>query len=224
MLNLKKVFGLVECDLEVPDSLKYMFSELPPIFKNVNISRTDLSAHMSEFAKLHGMLKRPQKSLIGSFFEKKILLLTPLLKWYLDHGLMVTKVYQIVQYKPLRCFEQFGNSVVQARRMGDANPSKAIIAETAKLSGNVMYGTTITNKERFTDIKYVSSVEKATQLANSDRFIFCNELTDDLFEVQLKLDTPIVIGFSILQYAKLRMLEFYYDFVLKYIDRLDNSN
>ena len=56
-----------------------------------------------------------------------------------------------MQYKPLRCFEQFDISVVRARCMSDANFSKAIIAETIKLSGNVIYGTTITNKERFTD-------------------------------------------------------------------------
>ena len=38
---------------------------------------------------------------------------------------------------------------------------------------------------------------------------------------RIKLDTPIVIGFSILQLAKLRMLEFYYDLMLKYFDRSD---
>ena len=30
---------------------------------------------------------------------------------------------------------------------------------------------------------------------------------------QVKMDTPVHIGFVILQYAKLRMLEFYYDFM-----------
>ena len=47
------------------------------------------------------------------------------------------------------------------------------------------------------------------------------ELDDDVFEIEMskrkiKLDTPIVIGFSILQIAKLRMLQFYYDFMCKY--------
>lgn len=35
------------------------------------------------------------------------------------------------------------------------------------------------------------------------------------------MDVPIHIGFSILQYAKLRMLEFYYDFMDKYVSRKD---
>ena len=31
------------------------------------------------------------------------------------------------------------------------------------------------------------------------------------------MDVPVHIGFSILQYAKLRMLEFYFDFMLRYV-------
>jgi hypothetical protein len=38
---------------------------------------------------------------------------------------------------------------------------------------------------------------------------------------QTLLDTPVVLGFSVLQYAKLRMLEFYYDCIDKYDDRQD---
>ena len=33
-----KLFGYVQCDLEVPDGLKYKFSNFPPIFKNFNVS------------------------------------------------------------------------------------------------------------------------------------------------------------------------------------------
>ena len=46
---------------------------------------------------------------------------------------------------------------------------------------------------------------------------------DDIFEVEMlkkkvKLNTPIHVGYFILQYAKLRMLTFYYDGLLRYID------
>jgi hypothetical protein len=32
---------------------------------------------------------------------------------------------------------------------------------------------------------------------------------------------PLIVGFFVYQYAKLRMLQFYYDFVLKFVDRAD---
>ena len=35
---------------------------------------------------------------------------------------------------------------------------------------------------------------------------------------QITMDVPVAIGFTILQLAKLRMLEFYYDMMDKYID------
>ena len=38
---------------------------------------------------------------------------------------------------------------------------------------------------------------------------------------KIKLDLPIQLGYYILQYAKLRMLEFYYDFMDVYVDRAD---
>ena len=64
---------------------------------------------------------------------EKILLATPLLKWYLEHGLEVTKVHQVIEFTPEPCLKLFGDAVSDARRAGDADPSKAIIADTMKL-------------------------------------------------------------------------------------------
>ena len=78
-------------------------------------------------------MPRPRRSLIGSYFGKKILLATPLIKWYLEHGLEVTKINQVIQYTPVPCFQPFGGAVSDARRAGDVDPNKAIIADTMKL-------------------------------------------------------------------------------------------
>jgi len=87
--------------------------------------------------------------LIGSYFAKETLLISPLVKWYLDHGLKVTKVYEFIEYYLSKCFEQFGLNVSKARRAGDSNPSKAILAEwqSQKLHGNSSYGKCLTKKE-----------------------------------------------------------------------------
>jgi len=219
-------YGFVECDLYVPDSLKSKFSEMTPIFKHASLSRSDLSEDMLKYAVHYDMLKQAQKTLIGSYYGKKILVLTPLLRWYLSHGLCVSNIYQVVQFKRHKCFVKFGESVCQMRRNADKDSSMKILAETSKLCGNVIYGATITNKERFTDVKFVSNLNAAQKLVGSKHFMSVEELDDELFEIQMskeriKLDTPIVIGFSILQLAKLRMLEFYYDLMLKYFDRSD---
>ena len=220
-----KLFGTVECDIQVPEHLHAYFKEMPPIFKNTEISREDIGDLMKNYAIKHKIMSQPRRSLISSYFGEKILLTTPLLKWYLEHGLVITKIYQVVQWEPLACFRSFGNTVSAARRTGDKHPDQAILAETMKLLGNSGYGKTVTNKEKHRDVRYVCA-DEAGGLVNDKRFIQLNELNEDTCEVELmkkvvKLDLPMQIGFFVYAYAKLRMLEFYFDFLDCYLDRRD---
>jgi G:T-mismatch repair DNA endonuclease (very short patch repair protein) len=128
-------FGLIECDISVPPNLYDKFSEMSPIFKNTTISREDLGEHMRQYVEEKKSLLQPRRMLIGSLRGTKILLLSTLAKWYLEHGLEITKVYQIIQYIPSRCFESFGHSVTEARRSGDVDSSKALLANISKLVG-----------------------------------------------------------------------------------------
>jgi len=162
-----KLFGLILCDIETLDHLKPYFSEYWPIFKNEEVGRVDNDEHMKKFAEANGLLTTLQKMLIGSFFAKKCLFITPLLKWYINHGLKVTKVYEVVQYLPIRCFEDFGIQVSEARKSGDADPNKAVLIQTFKLWGNSSYGKTITNKRKHRNIKYCDA-ETVSQEINND--------------------------------------------------------
>ena len=66
-------------------------------------------------------------------FGEKIMVISPLLNWYMEHGLKVTKIYQVVEYKPATCFQKFAEQVSEVRRGGDVDPEKRIVAETRKL-------------------------------------------------------------------------------------------
>ena len=92
-----RLFGFVECDIEVPDYVKDYFSEMTPIFKNTEVSLEDVGQHMQDYAKEHNIKDIPRRLLIGSYFGNKIGLSTPLLKWYLNHGLVITHIYTIVE-------------------------------------------------------------------------------------------------------------------------------
>ena len=108
------LFGMVECDIEVPEDLKPHFAEMTPIFKNTKIGLQDIGESMNEYAEANQLLRQPRRSLISSYQGKKILLETPLLIWYLAHGLVITKIYQVIQYWPRNCFKSFGEKVSQA--------------------------------------------------------------------------------------------------------------
>ena len=90
------LFGFSECDIKVPEHLKDYFSEMTPIFKNTKVCRDDIGETMKNYAEQNKLMSQPQHSLIGSYYGEKILLATPLLQWYISHGLVVTKIYQVV--------------------------------------------------------------------------------------------------------------------------------
>ena len=104
-----------------------------PIFKNTEISRADIGDFMKSYAEEYNIMTQPRRSLIGSMKGEKILLATLLLKWHLERGLEVTEVHQVVEFTSEPCFKPFGDAVSDARRAGDADPRRAIIADTMKL-------------------------------------------------------------------------------------------
>ena len=217
-----KLFGYVQCDLEVPDGLKYKFSNFPPIFKNFNVSRADIGDYMRDYAIDNDLFKQPQRMLISSFKLENGTVITPLLNFYLSLGLKCTKIYRFVQYTPKKCFNNFVQSVVDARRVGDENPESSVVAETMKLLGNSSYGYQIMDRSRHTETKYLND-EKTHKTINGKLFKRLNSVSKELYEVELvksKIEhrEPIIVGFFILQYAKLRMLELYYNFFDKFCD------
>ena len=94
-----------------------------------------------------------------------------------------------------------------------------------KLLGNSAYGKTIMNKDTHRDLVFCND-DEAPKKVNEPQFCQLNILGNDLYEVEMakkkiKYDLPLHIGFFVYQYAKLRMLAFYYDFFDKYLDRSD---
>ena len=112
-------------------------------------------------------------------------------------------------------------TVTIARQEGDVDKSKALLADTSKFIGNSVYGKTITNKEKFKKVTYEVDATATSKMIGQDNFLSLEELGEDFFEIvshkhSILTDTPVVLGFCILQYTKLRMLEFYYDCIDKY--------
>ena len=93
-----KMLGYVQCDLEVPDGLKYKFSYFPPSFEKFNVSRAEIGDYMRENAIKNNLLKQPQRMLISSFKLENETIITPLVNFYLSLGLKFTKNYRFVQY------------------------------------------------------------------------------------------------------------------------------
>ncbi len=72
-------------------------------------------------------------------------------------------------------------------------------------------------------MKYYTEVE-ASRMINDRRFRQLDVVVDNAYEIEMSKRTvtyalPIHVGFFVLQYAKMRMLQFYYDFIDRYLER-----
>ena len=118
------VYGMIGCDVCIPEAFPAHFAEMQPVFKNIRLTRNNFGPFMRQNAE--------------------------------DHD---------------------------------------IIEDTIKLLGNSGYGKTITNVDQHRDV-----------------------VVDDAYEIEMNKITVtyalfVHVVFFVLQYAKMRMLQSYYDFI-----------
>lgn len=155
-------FGFIECSLRVPETWKEggfqhdlapreYFHEMSPFFGNALIPFEDIGPHMQEYVRQQQFNKQrergipeeslkfttppPRKLLIGAMQAENILVFSPLLKWYMEHGIEVTAVHEAVCFSRSACFRKFCEEVSDSRRKGDVDSSETVMADTMKLLG-----------------------------------------------------------------------------------------
>ena len=89
-----------------------------------------------------------------------------MLRWYLNHGFVITHIYTVVEFFPNGAFNSFMMRVTQARLGGDCDNDKALIAETI---GNSSYGKLITNKKKHPNVVFVNESEIGIEIMD-ERF------------------------------------------------------
>src|SRR5271157_2457851 len=142
----------------------------------------------------------------------------------IKRGAVITKIYGVIPAEKRKPFKKFADWVSDERRKGDVDTPYAIIGEGSKIVGNSAYGRTSMNKNNFSKVKFCD--EKQFNRAKNSYFFTDAEEYDGVYEVSsrartVKQNMPIQVAFSVLEDAKGRMLQFYYDCVDKYIDRSD---
>ena len=177
---------------------------------------------MKNYAEEEKLLSEPRKMLITSFIVQNGTLITPLFLFYLQLGLVVTKRHRFVEYTPKKCFNSFVQAALDARRKCDENPNSSVVAETMKLLANSSYGCQIMDRSQHSVAKYLSH-KKTHAAINSELFknldyVNYSLYEDELAKAQIEHKEPTIVVFFILQYAKLRMLELYYNFFTKFCD------
>ena len=112
----ERIFGYVQCGIEVAEKLGEAFVNFPTIFKNINVGRDDIGPFIEENGEREANLTQPKKMQKSSYCLENGAIITLLLLFYLELGLVFKKNYRFVQYTPMNCLNNFVQSAVNARR------------------------------------------------------------------------------------------------------------
>ena len=221
-----KIFGFAQVEIEVPDELYDKFSKMPPLFVVQEIPDRDIPEKIKVYKEKTGRkIVKGTKKLLDVMKAKKIFFFTPLIEWHLQHGVRLTMVHQLIEYEPGMSFSWFPEEVANARRDADKDPLKKQLGDVAKLKGNSFYGKMLEDLGHHKSAKFTRKEIVVDKALRSPFFENLEEIgrTYEIkgFKQTVMIKRTYQCGIAVYQLAKLRMLEFYYDFLDKYFSRQD---
>ena len=219
MLN-GSLFGFVQVDIDVPEALKDKFSVMASFFVVDQI--TEVPKYKEKSREETGCQENKNgRKVLGVMKVEKILVYTPLLKWYIQHGLKVTAYDKLLKCKAVRPFNWFPEEIVQALHEADKNKDKTIVGEMAKLKGNSFYGKMIKDIAQHHYTTFTADEKDINDGLRSPFYENLEEIREIYESQERKMKVEITrtyqCGIAVYQIAKLCMLEFYYNFLGKYI-------
>ena len=124
---------------------------------------------MQEYAEEEEILTRPRPMIFFSFEVTDGTIKTPLLLFHLEVGFVLTKVYHLVDFAPVKCFENFVQHAVNARFLGYENPNSGVVAESMNLLARSSYGFQLMDRSCFSVTMYMN--HEKTHAAISKKII-----------------------------------------------------
>ena len=136
-----KLFGFLLADISSPESVIDMMKEFPPIIRKMTITDDHLTSYTRNRIKIEkpNLSEFKRETLAQCFHGKQILLMTPLIQFYLSKGLKIENATKFIQYIPSSALNPFATHVTRMRIDAEKNnlPTKG---STAKVFGNSSYG------------------------------------------------------------------------------------
>ena len=138
-IKLSTRFRYVQCNIKVPEHPGEQFATSPPIFKNTNVCGQDIGPLMQVYADKEGLGAQPWWLLISSFELTNGTIITPLLPFDLELGLICTNFYRFAEYTPVNYLRFLLKSAVNTRHHENKNPNSTILAEILMWLANSSY-------------------------------------------------------------------------------------
>ncbi|KAJ0172472.1 hypothetical protein K1T71_000525 [Dendrolimus kikuchii] len=195
---------ILEVDLEYPEKLHDLHSDLPLCPENISIGGTK------------------EKKLIPNLNNKvKYKIHYRNLKQCLKMGIKLTKIHRILKFRQSPWLKKYIDLNTELRTKATSDFEK----DFYKLMNNSVFGKTMENVDKRVNVKLLTHWENRGKILGVQDLIAKPEFSnlsifsENLVAVQLQktkvcYDKPIYLGFSILDISKTLMYEFHYDYIL----------
>ena len=204
----------VECDLDYPPELHDAHNDYPLAPERIQVNYSCISEQQVEIARSYGITRScTTTKLMPNLMNKRYYFCDYLLlKFYIEHGLILKKVHRVVRFKQSKWLKEYIELNTKLRKESKQEHEKDLF----KLLNNAIYGKTCENLTKRSDIRLVVTKQQKDFFTKKPHFLSARIFGENLAAIQMeklftKIDKPTNVGFKVLEVSKLVMMRFYYD-------------
>ena len=159
-------------------------------------------------------INKRKKRICNLSNKKKYVIHVNSLKQALNHGLKLKKIHRVIEFNQKEWLKPYIDMKTELRKAAKNDFEKDLF----KLMNNSVFGKTMENIRKHTDIKLVTTDKKRSKLVSEPNYDTINLTSEDLSIIEMKktkvkMNKPIYLGLSILEISKILMYEFWYDYM-----------
>ena len=163
----------------------------------------------------HQKQRKSEKSCLSVVFHIRAI------KQALNHGIILKSVHRVFQFNQKAWLKPY----IGMNAKLDKEAKNEFEKDFFKLMKNSVFGKTMENVRKHSDIKLLTTKEKRSKLVSESNYHTTKHFSENLLATEMKttkviMNKPVYLGMSILDISKKLMYEFWYDCIKrKYGDR-----
>lgn len=207
---------IFDCDLSYPPHLHEETADLPLAMHKKRVKYDELSPYSTSLLNKNDMKFMSVDKLVPTLEDKTHYKVYGMnLKYYLHKGLNLKKIHAAVSFKQTPWLKPYVVFNTEQRK----SSTNSFVSGIFKNLTNALFGKLLERPQNRVSFKLVTSPSQFLFHAKKPNLETVKIYNENLVGMQLKkpeviLKSPIISGFAILEYAKLELYKFHYDYVL----------